>query len=64
MERSNKTSSALKELHLQNAQLLAALQVTELRQKQAEKKNDQLEDKVTALGALLREVVAAAVTSS
>ncbi|XP_027862800.1 ninein-like protein isoform X5 [Xiphophorus couchianus] len=64
MERSNKTSSALKELHLQNVQLLAALQVTELRQKQAEKKNDQLEDKVTALGALLREVVAAAVTSS
>ncbi|XP_014872092.1 ninein-like protein [Poecilia latipinna] len=64
MERSNKTSGVLKDLHLQNAQLLAALQVTELRQKQAEKKNSQLEDKVTALGALLREVVAAAMTSS
>ncbi|XP_017164325.1 ninein-like protein [Poecilia reticulata] len=64
MERSNKTSGVLKDLHLQNAQLLAALQVTELRQKQAEKKNSQLEDKVTVLGALLREVVAAAMTSS
>ncbi|KAM4730024.1 ninein-like protein isoform 2-T2 [Anableps anableps] len=58
MERSNKTSGALKELHLENSQLMAALQVTELRQKQAEKKNVLLEEKVGALNELLREVVA------
>uniref|UniRef100_A0A3Q2P6L5 Ninein-like n=1 Tax=Fundulus heteroclitus TaxID=8078 RepID=A0A3Q2P6L5_FUNHE len=58
MERGVQTSGALKELYLENGQLLAALQVTEQRQKRAENKNLQLEEKVGALNELLRQVVA------
>ncbi|XP_068182708.1 ninein-like protein isoform X2 [Antennarius striatus] len=52
-----KCSARLKDLHAENSQLMAALQVTEQRQKKAEKKNVQLEDKVHALSKLLREIV-------
>ncbi|KAM4599439.1 ninein-like protein isoform 2-T3 [Fundulus diaphanus] len=58
MERGVQTSGALKELYVENGQLLAALQVTEQRQKRAENKNLQLEEKVGALNELLRQVVA------
>lgn len=42
---------------MENAQLMTALQVTEQRQKNAEKKNLVLEGKVGALNKLLRDVV-------
>lgn len=47
----------LKELYTENSQLQGALQVTEQRQKKAEKKSLMLEEKVVALNQLLRDVV-------
>lgn len=58
-----KSSSLLKELYEENAQLMTALQVTEQRQKKAEKKNFLLEGKVGALNKLLREVVQVALAT-
>ncbi|MEQ2240467.1 hypothetical protein ILYODFUR_015246, partial [Ilyodon furcidens] len=58
MEKNKKMSSILKDLYVENSQLMKALQVTEQRQKQAEKKNFMLEEKVGALNELLKEVVA------
>uniref|UniRef100_A0A3Q2CDP1 Uncharacterized protein n=1 Tax=Cyprinodon variegatus TaxID=28743 RepID=A0A3Q2CDP1_CYPVA len=58
VEKNVQSSGLLKDLYLENAQLMKALQVTERRQKQAEKKNRTLEDKVGALNQLLKEVVA------
>lgn len=55
--KNTKSSSLLKELYVENAQLMTALQVTEQRQKNAEKKNFLLEGKVSALNKLLRDVV-------
>lgn len=52
-----KSSSLLKDLYVENSQLMKALQVTEQRQKKAEKKNFLLEEKVNALNKLLRDVV-------
>lgn len=42
---------------MENSQLMKALQVTEQRQKRAEKKNFLLEEKICALNKLLREIV-------
>lgn len=58
-----KSSSLLKDLYEENAQLMTALQVTEQRQKNAEKKNFLLEGKVGALNKLLREVVQVALAT-
>lgn len=58
MEKAAKLSGALMELHQENSQLMGALQVTEQRQKQAEKRSFLLEEKVGALNELLKEVVA------
>lgn len=58
VEKNVQSSGLLKDLYLENAQLMKALQVTERRQKQAEKRNRTLEDKVGALNQLLKEVVA------
>lgn len=55
--KNTKLSSLVKELYVENAQLMTALQVTEQRQKSAEKKSFLLEGKVSALNKLLREVV-------
>ncbi|XP_068457962.1 ninein-like protein isoform X2 [Clinocottus analis] len=63
LKKNTKCSALLKELHQENSQLMKALQVTEQRQKQAEKKNFLLEDRVRALNHLLREIVPAALAS-
>ncbi|XP_034040687.1 LOW QUALITY PROTEIN: ninein-like [Thalassophryne amazonica] len=55
--KNNKLSALTKDLYVENSQLLSALQVTEQRQKNAEKKNLTLEDKISALHRLLRETV-------
>lgn len=57
LAKNNSTSLLLKELYTENSQLLGALQVTEQRQKKAEKKSLLLEEKVAALNQLLRDVV-------
>lgn len=57
LAKNTKSSSLLKDLYVENSQLMKALQVTEQRQKKAEKKNFLLEEKVNALNKLLRDVV-------
>ncbi|XP_048863882.1 ninein-like protein isoform X2 [Brienomyrus brachyistius] len=58
--KSAKSDMLLKELYVENAQLVKALQVTEQRQKGAERKNYLLEEKIGALNMLLRRVAPAA----
>lgn len=52
-----KSSGLLKDLYVENSELMVALQLTEQRQKKAEKKSFLLEEKVQALNRLLRDVV-------
>lgn len=63
MSRSNKASSLLKQLYVENSELMKALQITEQRQKLAEKKSFHLEEKVSALTKLLRDIVPAALAT-
>uniref|UniRef100_A0AAQ5YAG6 EF-hand domain-containing protein n=1 Tax=Amphiprion ocellaris TaxID=80972 RepID=A0AAQ5YAG6_AMPOC len=63
MVKSSKVSVLLKDVYVENSQLMKALQVTEQRQKQAEKKNWLLEEKVRALNKLLREIVSASLAT-
>ncbi|XP_070696599.1 ninein-like protein [Pempheris klunzingeri] len=63
LAKNTKSSALLKNLYVENSQLMKALQVTEQRQKHAEKKNFLLEDKVSALNKLLREIVPAALAT-
>lgn len=63
LAKNNKSSLLLKDLYVENSQLMKALQVTEQRQKHAEKKNFLLEEKVNALNKLLREIVPAALAT-
>lgn len=58
-----KWSRLLKDLYVENSQLMVALQVTEQRQKDAEKNNVLLEAKVMALNKLLRDLVPAALAT-
>lgn len=53
----------LKNVFLENSELMAALQVTEQRQKNAERRSFLLEEKVTALNKLLRDIVPAALAT-
>ncbi|XP_054654537.1 ninein-like protein isoform X3 [Dunckerocampus dactyliophorus] len=63
MAKNVKSSVMLKDLYVENSQLMKALQVTEQHQKNAEKKNFQLEEKVSALNKLLREIVPASLAT-
>ncbi|XP_029927171.1 ninein-like protein [Myripristis murdjan] len=58
-----KSGLLLKDLYVENSQLMKALQVTEQRQKSAEKKNFLLEEKIAALNKLLREIVPASLAT-
>nr|XP_020477934.1 ninein-like protein isoform X2 [Monopterus albus] len=58
LAKNSKSNILMKDLYMENSQLIKALQVTEQRQKNAEKKNFLLEEKVNALNKLLREIVA------
>ncbi|XP_076018780.1 ninein-like protein isoform X3 [Genypterus blacodes] len=57
LARNAKSSALLKDVYVENSQLMKALQVTEQRQKSAEKKNFLLEEKIHALNKLLRDIV-------
>ncbi|XP_030012595.1 ninein-like protein isoform X2 [Sphaeramia orbicularis] len=63
MAKNTKSSMMLKDLYVENSQLMKALQVTEQRQKTAEKKNFTLEEKIHALNKLLREIVPASLAT-
>ncbi|XP_056326519.1 ninein-like protein isoform X1 [Danio aesculapii] len=58
-----KSDVLLKDLYVENSQLMKALQVTEQRQKSAEKKSFLLEEKVIALNKLLRKIAPASLTA-
>ncbi|XP_075719044.1 ninein-like protein isoform X4 [Rhinoderma darwinii] len=59
LEKNAKSDILLKDLYVENAQLMKALQVTELRQKSAEKKNYLLEDKIAALNKVMKKIAPA-----
>ncbi|XP_072534052.1 ninein-like protein isoform X4 [Salminus brasiliensis] len=58
-----KSDLLLKDLYVENSQLMKALQVTEQRQKSAEKKSFLLEEKVAALNKLLRKIAPASLSA-
>ncbi|XP_067367103.1 ninein-like protein isoform X2 [Channa argus] len=63
MAKNSKSSALVKDLYIENSQLMKALQVTEQRQKNAEKKNFLLEEKIHALNKLLRDIVPVALAT-
>ncbi|XP_029608856.1 ninein-like protein isoform X2 [Salmo trutta] len=58
-----KSDIMLKDLYVENSQLMKALQVTEQRQKSAEKNNFVLEEKITALNKLIRKITPASLSA-
>lgn len=63
LSRNAKADILLKDLYIENSQLMKALQVTEQRQKSAEKKSFVLEEKINALNKLLRKIAPASLTA-
>ncbi|XP_050807943.1 ninein-like protein isoform X2 [Gopherus flavomarginatus] len=61
-DRNMKCDLLLKDLYVENAQLVKALQATEQRQKNAEKKNLALEEKLSALTELIRRIAQASLS--
>ncbi|XP_062912406.1 ninein-like protein isoform X2 [Mobula hypostoma] len=60
--KNTKSDLLLKDLYVENAQLMKALQITEQRQKSAERKNQLLGEKIGALNSLLRKIVPASLS--
>ncbi|KAL1791258.1 ninein isoform X1 [Sigmodon hispidus] len=54
--KNTKADAMVKDLYVENAQLLKALEVTEQRQKTAEKKNYLLEEKIASLSTIVRNL--------
>ncbi|KAJ8248473.1 hypothetical protein GJAV_G00242390 [Gymnothorax javanicus] len=63
MAKNAKADLLLKDLYVENSQLMKALQVTEQRQKAAERKNFVLEEKIVSLNKLLRKIAPAALAT-
>ncbi|MBN3297082.1 NINL protein, partial [Amia calva] len=63
LSKNAKSDVLLKDLYVENSQLMKALQVTEQRQKSVEKKNFALEEKIAALNKLLRKIAPATLTA-
>ncbi|XP_078086315.1 ninein-like protein [Mustelus asterias] len=57
-----KSDLMLKDLYVENAQLMKALQITEQRQKGAERKNFLLDEKIAALNRVLRKIAPASLS--
>ncbi|XP_032100462.1 ninein isoform X7 [Sapajus apella] len=62
--KNTKADAMVKDLYVENAQLLKALEMTEQRQKTAEKKNYLLEEKVASLSNIVRNLTPAPLTST
>ncbi|XP_037359211.1 ninein isoform X4 [Talpa occidentalis] len=62
--KNTKTDAMVKDLYVENAQLLKALEMTEQRQKTAEKKNYLLEEKIASLSNIVRNLTPAPLTST
>uniref|UniRef100_A0A3Q1C6X3 EF-hand domain-containing protein n=2 Tax=Amphiprion ocellaris TaxID=80972 RepID=A0A3Q1C6X3_AMPOC len=56
LKKNGKADVLIKDLYVENAQLLQALEITEQRQKIAEKKNYLLEEKISSLNKIVREL--------
>ncbi|XP_051775083.1 ninein-like protein isoform X4 [Erpetoichthys calabaricus] len=63
LDKNTRSDLLLKDLYVENSQLMKALQVTEQRQKSAEKKNFQLEEKIAALNKLLCKITPVSLTA-
>ncbi|XP_015980017.2 ninein-like protein isoform X6 [Rousettus aegyptiacus] len=61
-EKNTKADLLLKDLYVENAHLIKALQVTEEKQRRAEKKNRILEEKVRALNKLISKITSASLS--
>ncbi|XP_011376290.1 ninein-like protein isoform X2 [Pteropus vampyrus] len=61
-EKNTKSDLLLKDLYVENAHLIKALQVTEEKQRRAEKKNRILEEKVRALNKLISKITSASLS--
>ncbi|XP_062979940.1 ninein-like protein isoform X1 [Elgaria multicarinata webbii] len=59
LEKNAKSNLLLKDLYVENAQLMKTLQVTEQRQKSTENRNLILEEKISSLNKLIREITLA-----
>nr|XP_048271325.1 ninein isoform X3 [Myodes glareolus] len=62
--RNTKADAMVKDLYVENAQLLKALEMTEQRQKTAEKKNYLLEEKIASLSTIVRNLAPAPLAST
>ncbi|XP_063103477.1 ninein isoform X6 [Cavia porcellus] len=62
--KNTKADAVVKDLYVENAQLLKALEMTEQRQKTAEKKNYLLEEKIASLSNIVRNLTPAPLTST
>uniref|UniRef100_A0A8C9S7A4 Ninein-like n=1 Tax=Scleropages formosus TaxID=113540 RepID=A0A8C9S7A4_SCLFO len=62
LSKNAKLDVLLKDLYVENSQLMKAVQVTEQRQKCAERKNYILEEKIAALNILLRKIAPASLS--
>ncbi|XP_021118114.1 ninein isoform X10 [Heterocephalus glaber] len=62
--KNTKADAVVKDLYVENAQLLKALEMTEQRQKTAEKKNYLLEEKIASLSNIVRNLSPAPLTST
>ncbi|XP_035865817.1 ninein isoform X3 [Phyllostomus discolor] len=62
--KNTKADATVKDLYVENAQLLKALEMTEQRQKTAEKKNYLLEEKIASLSNIVRNLTPAPLTST
>ncbi|XP_040598923.1 ninein isoform X1 [Mesocricetus auratus] len=62
--KNTKTDAIVNDLYVENAQLLKALEMTEQRQKTAEKKNYLLEEKIASLSTIVRNLAPAPLAST
>lgn len=62
--KNTKADAMVKDLYVENAQLLKALEMTEQRQKTAEKKNYLLEEKIASLSNIVRNLTPAPLIST
>ncbi|EPY74416.1 ninein isoform 1 [Camelus ferus] len=62
--KNTKADAMVKDLYVENAQLLKALEMTEQRQKTAEKRNYLLEEKIASLSNIVRNLTPAPLTST
>ncbi|XP_054893957.1 ninein isoform X6 [Poeciliopsis prolifica] len=63
LHRNGKADVLIKDLYVENSQLIEALEITEQRQKIAEKKNYLLEEKISSLNKIVRDLNPSTLTS-